>query len=268
MQEDLVEEAARLLAASRHAVALTGAGVSTESGIPDFRGPSGIWTRNPEAERRAYRTYQLFLTDPKRYWEERLSRPSLLGDLSKAQPNPSHYALAKLEKLGVIKCVITQNIDALHLKAGSVNVIEYHGNAFKLRCPHCNARYNVEEYDLEGLKQRGELPPRCRRCGSPLKADVVHFNEPIPQDVMLRSLQEVYRCDLALICGTSAVVYPFAELPRIAWRRGAIIIEVNLEPTPLTLEGISTIFIQGKTGEILPKIADKVEEIVEKKRRS
>jgi len=265
LQEDLIEEAARLLAAARYAVALTGAGVSTESGVPDFRGPSGIWTRDPEAERRAYRTYQLFLTDPKRYWEERLSRPSLLGDLSKAQPNPGHYALAKLERLGVLKCVLTQNVDGLHLKAGSVNVIEYHGNAFKLRCPTCGARYWVEEYDIEGLRARGELPPRCRRCGSALKADVVHFNEPIPEDVRLRSLQEVFRCDVALVCGTSAVVYPFAELPRIAWRRGATVIEVNLEPTPLTMEGVSTIFIQGRTGEMLPKIAERVEELLKRR---
>jgi len=261
MADGLIKEASKLLAASKYAVALTGAGMSTESGIPDFRGPFGIWTRNPEAEKRAYKTYALFLSDPRRYWEERLERPSLLGDLSKAKPNPGHYALARLERMGVLKCVITQNVDGLHLKAGNVNVIEYHGSAFKLRCLSCGARYSVEEYDLQGLKARGELPPKCRRCGSALKADVVHFNEPIPEDVRLRSLQEVYKCDVALVCGTSAVVYPFAELPRIAWRRGAMIIEVNLEPTPLTMEGISTIFIQGRTGEVLPRIADEVQRL-------
>ncbi|MEM2755447.1 MAG: Sir2 family NAD-dependent protein deacetylase, partial [Candidatus Methanomethylicia archaeon] len=207
------------------------------------------------------------------YWEERLSTPSLLGDLAKMKPNPSHYALAELEKIGIIKCVITQNIDNLHQKAGSRNVIEYHGNAFKLRCLNCGGRFNSEEFDLEKLRIEGNLPPICPICGGILKSDVVHFMEPIPKDVVKQSLEEVSKCDLMLICGTSAVVYPFAELPRIAKRRiirkedklvSVIIIEVNAEPTPLTEEGISDYLIQGKTGQILPKIVEEVKNLKNK----
>ncbi|MEE9490865.1 MAG: Sir2 family NAD-dependent protein deacetylase, partial [Dehalococcoidia bacterium] len=139
--KQLIERAAKDLLDSKHAIALTGAGISTESGIPDFRGPSGIWTKDPDAERRAYRSYERFLADPKGWWQERLTIPSLLGDLEKAMPNLGHYALAELEKIGLLKCVITQNVDALHEKAGTTNLIEYHGRLFKLRCISCNSRF-------------------------------------------------------------------------------------------------------------------------------
>ncbi|MEM0320754.1 MAG: Sir2 family NAD-dependent protein deacetylase, partial [Candidatus Nezhaarchaeales archaeon] len=136
--EPLISEVAEVLVRSKYAIALTGAGVSTESGIPDFRGPSGIWTRNPEAERRAYEVYGLFLRDLKRFWEEYLSSSSILESyIERAQPNPSHFALAELESMGVLKCIITQNIDGLHEKAGSKNVIEFHGSVYKLRCVDC-----------------------------------------------------------------------------------------------------------------------------------
>jgi NAD-dependent deacetylase len=259
----LIKKAARALANSSYAVALTGAGVSTESGIPDFRGPSGIWTRDPEAERRAYQTYSKFLADPAGYWRDVMNRPSPLFELlQKAKPNPSHYALAELESMGIIKCVITQNIDNLHRKAGSKNVLEFHGNAFKLRCISCNSRYNRDEYDLKRIVEEGRVP-LCRKCGGALKSDTVFFTEPIPEDVYMQSVNEVLRCDLMLICGTSAVVYPFANLPRIAKQKtpAPTIIEVNIEPTPLTYEGISDFLIQGKTGEILPKIVEELKNI-------
>jgi len=259
--DELVKRAAKDLAQSNYAVALTGAGISTESGIPDFRGPSGIWTKNPEAERRAYQSYQKFLANPKEYWEERLSKPSYLGDLEKVKPNSGHYALAELEKMGILKCVIAQNIDNLHQRAGSTNVLEYHGNAFKLRCVSCNTRYNLQEYNLEKLREGGKLPPLCRKCGAEIKSDIVHFGEPIPADVANQSLQEIHKSDLMLICGTSAVVYPFASLPRIARKKRtpvATIIEINAEPTPLTFQRISDYLIQGKTGEVLPRIVDEV----------
>ena len=253
----LIERAARDLINSKYAVVLTGAGMSTESGIPDFRGPSGIWTKDPEAERRAYQTYHKFLINPREYWEERLGSSSLLGDLEKVKPNPGHYALAELEKMGILRWVITQNIDNLHQRAGSKNVLDYHGNTFKLRCTECNVRFDSGEYDLLRLREEGELPPRCKRCSGVIKADVVHFREPIPDDVVHQSLEEAQKCDLMLICGTSAVVYPFASLPRIAReRRTVTIIELNAEPTPLTEEGVSDYLIQGKTGEILPQIIE------------
>jgi NAD-dependent deacetylase len=246
--EVLVGEVAGVLVRSKYAIALTGAGVSTESGIPDFRGPSGVWTKDPEAERRAYEAYGLFLRDPKAFWEDYLSRPSILGDLERAQPNPSHYALAELEEMGILKCVITQNIDGLHEKAGSKNVVEFHGSAFKLRCVDCNSRYPKSDFDLISMKERGQLPPLCKKCGGVLKPDVVYFTEPIPQDVIARSLEEVKKCDVMLVCGTSLAVYPAAELPRLAKRKvpPATVIEVNLEPTPATFDGTSDYFLQGE----------------------
>jgi NAD-dependent deacetylase len=278
--ESLIKKAAEDIVKSRYAVALTGAGISTESGIADFRGPEGIWTKNPEAERKAYETYTTFLNDPKKYWIERLTQPSLHGNLEGAEPNAGHKALTDLEMMGFLKSVITQNIDGLHEKAGNKKVLEFHGSVYKLRCSSCGLRFRRDEYNLEKLLQEGKLPPRCNKCNAPVKADVVHFTEPIPSDVSRESMEEAYRCDLMLICGTSAVVYPFAGLPRIAREKGmelgrvsnsgiradragaVTIIEVNAEPTPLTSSNISDYLIQGKTAEILPRIVDHVKTLV------
>jgi len=265
----LIRKAAQSLADSNYAIALTGAGISTESGIADFRGPSGLWTKDPEAEKQSYLYYDKFLKDPKSYWIETLSvaRSPGLGNLWDAQPNPGHLALVELEKMGKLKCVITQNIDALHEKAGSQRVLEYHGNFMKLRCVSCGARYWREEFDLEQLKKEDKLPPRCLRCRSILKSDTVSFGESIPGDVAAQSLAEVQACDLMLICGTSAVVYPFASLPVIARERsGVIIIEVNAEPTPLTREGVSDYLIQGKAGAILQALVGEVNQLKRKQR--
>lgn len=275
--DNLIKRAAKELIQSRYAIALTGAGISTESGIPDFRGPSGVWTKNPDAERRAYRSYQKFLENPKAWWEERLAGPSLLGDLERAAPNPGHYALADLEKMGVLKSVITQNVDGLHEKSGTKNLVEYHGSVLKLRCIACSARFHTAEFDLAKLQRDNRLPPHCPECSGIIKSDGVSFGEPIPSDVARTSLEEVRKCDLMLICGTSAVVYPFANLPRLArdqkgegekrpetglhaikGSQNVIIIEINAEPTPLTEEGLSDYLIQGKTGDILPKILQEV----------
>ncbi len=270
MAEDLIKRAARDLFESKHAIALTGAGMSTESNIPDFRGPKGIWTLNKEAEAKAYERYDLFLNNPRAYWEEivglRGTYGAFHGQIREAEPNAGHYALAELETLGVLKCVITQNIDGLHKKAGSKKVLEYHGSVNAMRCISCGSRFAWEEISLD------ELPPRCK-CGAVLKDDVVHFKEPIPSDVMEESEREALGCDLMLICGTSAVVYPFANLPRMARYRArrliadldvvgrtskVKIIEVNADPTPLTEEGISDYLIRGKLGEILPRIVEEM----------
>jgi NAD-dependent deacetylase len=278
--ESLIQKAAEYIVNSKYAVALTGAGMSTESGIPDFRGPDGLWTKNPDAERIAYETYHVFRRDPAEYWQVRLTTPYLLGDIDIALPNKGHYALAELEEMGILKCVMTQNIDGLHEKAGSARVLEYHGSIFKLRCMTCGARFHRDEYKLDALLESGKLPPVCSSCSSALKSDVVHFNEPIPQDVAGESIKEAQKCDLMLICGTSAVVYPFASLPRMAryreydaglgaffdmpsgeWNQDVTIIEVNAEPTPLTSSGISDFLIQGKTADILPKIVEVVKSL-------
>jgi NAD-dependent deacetylase len=268
--EGLIKRAAKDIAESKYAIALTGAGMSTESEIPDFRGPKGIWTTNKDAEAKAYQRYELFLNNPKAYWEEILGIQGTYGtfheQIRHAQPNPGHYALAELEALGILKCLITQNIDGLHKKAGSQRVLEYHGSVNAVRCISCGSRFAWEEISMD------ELPPHCK-CGAVLKDDVVHFKEPIPLDVMTESENEALQCDLMLICGTSAVVYPFANLPRMAryhasrlvldidligHKTNVKIIEVNADPTPLTDEGISDYLIQGKTGEILPRIVEEV----------
>jgi len=260
--EELIERASRDLVNAKHAIALTGAGISTESGIPDFRGPSGVWTKDPEAERRAYRSYDRFLEDPGAWWEERLTAPSVLGSLEEAVPNPGHRALFELEELGVLKCVITQNVDGLHEKAGNKHLLEYHGSVSKFRCTACGLRFNQDAFDLAKLASENRFPPNCPECRGIIKTDTVSFGEPIPGDVARKSLEEAGKCDLMLICGTSAVVYPFASLPRVARGRTAVtIIELNAEPTPLTGEGISDYFIQGKTGEVLPRIAEEVKKI-------
>jgi NAD-dependent deacetylase len=262
--EDLIKKTVEDLIKAKHAIALTGAGISTESGIPDFRGPNGIWTKNPEAEMKAYEAYDQFRANPKGYWKERLDPQSsisrifsLFGEIEKGQPNPGHYALAELEKIGILKCVITQNVDGLHQKAGSKKVIEYHGGINKFRCVECNRRLSKDELNLEKIEMEGKLPPYCQ-CGGVIKDDGVFFGEPIPSDVIQNSQREAWKCDLMLICGTSAVVHPFASLPGMA-NPAAIIIEINAEPTPLTGR-ISNYLIQGKTGDILPKILQQVRE--------
>ncbi len=278
--EESIRRAATDLAKAEYAIALTGAGISTESGIHDFRGPDGIWTKHPEAEMEAYEAYDKLRRDPKEHWDKILepgSFFSLFDEVMNALPNRGHRALADLETMGVLKLVITQNVDSLHEKAGNRNVIEYHGGVSKLRCMSCNTRYRREEYDLEKLKAEDKLPPRCRKCNGVVKHDGVYFGEAIPSDVAHASLEAAWKCDVMLICGTSAVVYPFAQLPRIARDRGTgrgsrnewglhaggrasgvTIIEVNAESTPLTREGVSDYIIQGKTGDILPKIVEEV----------
>lgn len=259
---ELIERASKDLINSSYAICLTGAGMSTESGIPDFRGPNGIWTKNSDAEMKAYEAYNQFKANAKGFWEERLDPQSsisrlfsILGEIGKVQPNPGHYALAELENLRILKCVITQNVDGLHQKAGSKKVIEYHGGLNKFRCIECNRRFSRDDLHLEKLKMEGKLPPYCQ-CGGVIKDDGVFFGEPIPSDVIQSSQRETWKCDLMLICGTSAVVHPFASLPQMA-NSNTIIIEINAEPTPLT-GGISDYLIQGKTGEILPKLVEKV----------
>lgn len=260
----MIKKAARDLVNSKYAIALTGAGISTESGIRDYRGPDGVWTKNPEAERRAFQGYQDFMADPKRWWETILSgmSDSILAGIGNTMPNPGHYALVELEEMGILKCVITQNVDGLHEKAGTRKLLEYHGSTLKLRCLSCGSRFHHDEFDLDKLLQEKQLPPRCPKCRGVIKSDGVFFGEPIPSDVANQSLEEAWKCDLMLICGTSAVVYPFANLPRIAKERKEVtIIEVNADRTPLTEEGVSDYIIQGKTGEILPGIVEEVKNI-------
>ena len=214
--EHHIEQASHTVASSRHVVALVGAGMSVESGIPPFRGPGGLWTRFGEPPMNGY---QMFLEDPKTWWEQRVAQQregpgfELQEALGHARPNPGHYALAELEQMGVLNYIITQNVDNLHFAAGSRNVAEIHGNTNRMRCIVCTFRMPREEVSLE------ELPPRCTECGGVMKGDGVMFGEPIPSDVLDICQRETDLCDCMLILGTSATVYPAASFPQVVYRR-------------------------------------------------
>jgi NAD-dependent deacetylase len=268
--KDLIKRAAWDIYGAQHVVALTGAGVSTESGIPDFRSPGGLWEKYDPMEF----MYERFMSNPKRIWEMsiRMKREGDL-DMAEAMPNPAHLALAQLEAMGYLKCVITQNVDDLHQKAGSTDVIEFHGSLLWGRCISCSERYPTDAIDRK--IDTGELPPRCNACGGILKPDAVFFGEPIPPQALQRSISEARRSDVMIVAGTSAVVYPAAELPFIAKRGGgffstaviepspnvgAIVIEINDEPTQLTGK-VSDYLILGKVGNILPEIVKELKKL-------
>lgn len=245
-----VEEAAELIVSSSYVTALTGAGVSVESGIPPFRGHGGLWTRFGEPSMDGYRR---FLSNPKRWWEERLRRleeRSLAKAIFGAKPNPGHHALAELEKLGILKTLITQNIDDLHNKAGSRRVLEIHGNIYKLRCIDCLSRFPLSGFNFS------ELPPRCPSCGGLVKSDTVMFGEPIPRDVLTRCLKEAERSDCMVVVGTSAVVYPAAALPLVVKRKGGVLIEVN--PTRTELSDLCEVVVRASSGEALPRLVEEI----------
>jgi NAD-dependent deacetylase len=253
---EIASKLAELMRSSSHVVALTGAGMSTESGISDYRGPSGIWTKDPSAEARAYEAYQVFTEDPERYWREGYGTHPLYDDFMNAEPNAGHISLAQLEHRGYLRSVITQNIDNLHRTAGSSNVIEYHGNVTLLRCMECNTR---DKRTAHGriLEEKG-VPP-CPSCDAPMKSDVVHFGEPIPHDVAKKSQEEMFKADMLLICGTSAVVHPFASLPELAryYRKDAVtMVEVNLSDTPLS--HMVEYPVRASTSEVLSAIASRL----------
>ncbi len=243
-----VKRAAEIIASGRLVVALTGAGISVESGIPAFRGSQGLWEKYDPME---YAHISSFLRNPEKVWGMLVE---LYEIVKNAKPNPAHYALAELEKLGRCHAVITQNVDALHQKAGSERVIEFHGTGETLTCLSCGKRFRVEEIDL------GRIPPRCE-CGGVLKPDIVFFGESIPPDALEESFDLARRCDVVLVVGTSAQVYPAAQIPQTAKAHGAKVIEVNLEPTPLT-SSITDIFCQGSASKVLPAIVDEVKRIL------
>jgi NAD-dependent deacetylase len=221
-----VERAIDLLSAARYSVALTGAGISTPSGIPDFRGQrSGLWT---EADPMAVASIWAFHDCPEQFY--RWIRP-LMGKALAAKPNAAHTALAALEQRGLLKAVITQNIDSLHLRAGSRRVLELHGHARTATCLDCH--HGASSAPLWSAVLGGIPPPPCPECGGLLKPDVVLFGEPLPYDAISAAQHETLAADVMLIVGSSLEVLPAADLPLLAKRRGATTILVNLTPTPL-----------------------------------
>jgi len=242
-------KAAEVIKKSRNLIALTGAGISVESGIPDFRSAGGLWDKYDPA---VYATIEAFNKMPGKVWEMIFDMIDLTA---KADPNPGHRAMAELEAMGLLKSIITQNIDNLHQKGGSKNVIEYHGNSSRLVCLRCGSDFGIEEYRIF----EREIP-NCKNCQRILKPSVIFFGEMIPQKALFESQFLADSADAVLVVGTSAIVYPAAGIPETAKENGAVIIEVNIEETVLS-GGVTDIFIQGSSGIILPDLLEAVKSL-------
>jgi len=222
---DAIRTLAGWLQSATSAVAFTGAGISTESGIADFRSPGGVWSRHKPVD------FNDFLRDAeerRRFWTiRRESIPEFLA----ARPNAGHDALARLEQSGRLVGVVTQNIDELHQRAGSRRVLEVHGTAMRVHCLSCDKRWTAEE--MQPRLEAGELDLLCDECGGLMKSMTVSFGQTLPADVWMEAMQWSRRCDVFLAIGSSLVVYPAAELPQTAKRRGAKLVIINRDPTPL-----------------------------------
>ena len=234
--DSIYEDIAKLILDLKDSVSLTGAGVSAESGIDTFRSKDGLWKKYDPT---VYASIEVFKKDPSKYWT---IRGDFIRNYDEYNPNPGHYALAELEKMGLVRSVITQNIDGLHTKAGSKNVIEIHGSLSETYCLQCRKEY-VAPNIPEGI------PPYCE-CGGVLKPNTVLFGESLPHEALDGAYSEAQACNLMLVIGTSAVVQPAASLPLIAKERGSKIIEVNIEKA----FPVADYFLQEKSGVALPKI--------------
>jgi NAD-dependent deacetylase len=246
----LVDKVAALILESSRVVVFTGAGISTESGIPDFRSPGGIWTKfDPDDF-----TIQKFMSSEKtrRMQWQMMAEGGLLKD---AEPNQAHHAVAELEKLGKLTCVITQNIDNLHQKAGSSpdKVFELHGNMKFVRCMGCDRRFAIEDI-LQRLDK--EEIPDCQFCCGILKPDAVFFGESLPQQALNDAMHYSRNCDLFIVIGSTLVVYPAAYMPMYAVESGARLVIINLSPTPMDAKAAA--LITASAGEAMGKIVQKV----------
>lgn len=246
--KDTVDLVRQWVHASTRIVALTGAGISTESGIPDFRGPQGVWTKNPKAERLSDIRY--YMSDPevrRLAWQSRLEHPAW-----HAAPNAGHRALVELERRGTLRAVVTQNIDGLHQLAGHApeTVIEVHGTMRDVRCMACEWRGPMGPV-LDRVRA-GEDDPPCERCGGILKSATISFGQSLEPDVIARAMQAAGRADLLIAIGTSLQVYPVAGAVPLAKTSGARAVIINAEPTPF--DEIADAVLREPIGEILPRI--------------
>jgi NAD-dependent deacetylase len=247
---DSLTRACELVTKSRRVVALTGAGISTESGIPNFRGPQGVWTRNPKAEMLSDIRY--YLADPevrKLAWQERLSHAAWT-----ARPNAGHMALVELEKNGRLHTLVTQNIDGLHQRAGNSpeKVVEVHGTIHEVICLNCGWRGPMQA-TLERVRA-GEEDPPCRNCGGILKSATISFGQPLVPEVIDRALQAAEEADMVLAIGTSLSVYPVANAVPLAKSAGAGVIIVNAQPT--AMDQLADVVLRGAIGELLPELCE------------
>lgn len=242
----LISKAADLIVKAQNIVVFTGAGISTESGIPDFRSPGGIWEKfNPDDF-----TYGKFLSDPeirRKHWQ------MLMGGMAReAVPNPGHLAIGELHRMGKLDCVITQNVDGLHQQGGVPDnkVFELHGSMRWAVCLRCGERYPMQE--VRTRYDAGETTPDCSACHGVLKPDVVMFGEPLPELILEEATSRAASCDLFFVIGSSLVVYPAALVPAHAVRGKARLVIINLSPTPMDSQ--AAVLIRGKAGETMPKI--------------
>ncbi len=244
MKKDLIR-AAELIKNSNSLIAFTGAGISVESGIPPFRGPDGLWSKyDPKCLDLDY-----FHAYPLESWTA--IKAIFYDFFGKAKFNKAHKVLADFEKQGLLKAIVTQNIDNLHQEAGSKQVFEFHGNSQRMICPVCDEMFLPSEVDLN------KLPPRCKNDGEVLKPDFVFFGEGISEDAYRKSLLAARMTDVVLVIGTTGEVMPAAMIPTEAKRAGATIIEINTEPSNYT-EQITDIFLQGKASEVLLRLEELV----------
>lgn len=232
----IYNDVAELILKNSNCVALTGAGISVESGIPTFRSKGGLWEKYDPF---VYASIEMFQRDPSKYWS---IRGEFIREYDSYQPNEGHFALTELERLGLLRSVITQNIDGLHRKAGSKNVIEIHGSLREIFCVECNKEYQAPNIP------NGD-PPYCV-CGGLLKPNTVLFGEQLPQDALIKAQHESETCAVMLLIGTSAAVYPAASLPLIAQKNNAHIIEINIERS---FKG-ADFYIEEKSSIALPEI--------------
>jgi NAD-dependent protein deacetylase/lipoamidase len=236
------------VAASTHIVALTGAGISTESGVPDFRGPQGIWTKNPKAERLSNIHYYMSDPDVRRLaWQQRLNHPAW-----RAEPNAGHRALTALERAGQLHALITQNIDGLHQKSGTSpdKVIEVHGTVHEYVCMSCDARGPMP--DVLARVRAGEADPPCLDCGGVLKSATISFGQQLVPGVIERAMRAADGADLLLAIGSTLQVYPVAGVVPRARSAGARIIVINAEPT--SFDEVADAVIRQRIGDVLPAI--------------
>jgi NAD-dependent deacetylase len=247
--DDTAKVAAWIREASK-VVVLTGAGISTDSGIPDFRGPQGMWTKNPGAEKLSDLRY--YMTDRQirlEAWRARLDSPIWV-----AEPNPGHLALAEMERKGHLDLLVTQNVDGLHLKAGNSRdrLVEIHGTAHEVMCMECDERAPMER--ALARVRSGEEDPPCRTCGGILKSATISFGQMLVPEDIHRVEAAASSCDLFLSVGSSLTVYPVAELPAIALRAGARLVIMNEEPTPYDAHADAV--FRGRISEVLPPIME------------
>ncbi|NNF98793.1 MAG: NAD-dependent deacylase [Desulfobacteraceae bacterium] len=242
----LIEEVADLLSRSSKTIALTGAGISVESGIPPFRGKGGVWEKIDPMK---FAHIDAFTKDPVSVWNVLIKGMKDL--LDKARPNDGHKGLARLEELGILTSIITQNVDGLHQVAGNTDVIEFHGSFIRHFCSECNRIYATTDIKMT------QIPPRCD-CNGILRPDIVFFGEMIPPAALMRSQQLAETCDVMLVVGTSAFVQPAAYIPVIAKQNGAVIVEINPESTPLTNQ-VTDLALMGNAGETMNRVLGEIE---------